>query len=589
MPKDKEDGRMTKDVSMNESSGTENLATEAALSSSTSEEPTTTGVEQTIPSPSVATITSVTSSNATNKKEEALEVDSTTSLSIDNAPLLDSSTSEPTRSTPDRRSRSSLQTPLLDDIVEVESLTSHDDEFSVDQEIIMTPNEVQEGNHSPSMSSWDNNNDATDPKVKMVTNRKEVNDHATTPAVSDSGETPMPELINTKSTSFEERMSVLHQKMEAQLLDKLQHLEEKISQSQQKKIEASAEETLELKKELAASAATVIQLRTDIASKDLEMLKMRQNVVHLEARLEASLEKPTTFHANIGDGELNPDKLTMHEESVLAEKAKLEHELNDALAKIESLQRQAIQTSKLLTDTEKQLQETRHQLEATEKSVEDVKASSASMMLLLEQKSNDDDRVDSALTKKLLEEKEQSELALGELRNKLAQVQETARIEKTKQLEENMRLEDKLLVESSRVSKLEDELTNAASSHRTSLMELEVQHDKQLNEIRSQLIQAHRGELQAIQEQLKEEQLSRMELEVASNEAITSMERAVEKANAAEAQLKEMTDMINETQALKESNDRLHSTLQAETEKRKILHNTIEDMKGRSISIISFA
>ena len=80
-----------------------------------------------------------------------------------------------------------------------------------------------------------------------------------------------------------------------------------------------------------------------------------------------------------------------------------------------------------------------------------------------------------------------------------------------------------------------------------------------------------------------------MELEVASNEAITSMERAVEKANAAEAQLKEMTDMINETQALKESNDRLHSTLQADTEKRKILHNTIEDMKGRSISIISFA
>ena len=172
-------------------------------------------------------------------------------------------------------------------------------------------------------------------------------------------------------------------------------------------------------------------------------------------------------------------------------------------------------------------------------------------------------------------------MALSELRNKLTQVQETARTETTTQLEESVTLKDELLAERSRVSNLEDELTNAATFHRSSLMELNVQHDKQLNEIRSQLIQAHREELQAIQEQLKEEQLSRMELEFASNEAINSMERAVDKANVAEAQLKEMTDMINETQALKESNDKLHSTLQAETEKRKILHNTIEDMKGK--------
>ena len=567
LPKEKEDGRVTKDLLTNESTETENLANED-LSSSTTKE--TNGINQSIASPSVATITSVTSSNATNEKEEVMEVDSTSSPSQDDAPPFEISTNETTHSTPDRRSRSSFQTPLLDDIIEVESLPSHDSEKSLDKEVVntnMTPKEAPEGKRSC------DNNDATDPKVHL-TNQNEVKDQVNTPTVSSGRENSKPELLNAKSNSFEERMSVLHQKMEAQLLDKLQHLEEKISQSQQQKIEASAEETMELKKDLAASAAAVIQLRTDIATKDLEMLKLRQNVVHLEASLEASLTKPTTFYANIGDGELNPDKLTMHEESVLAAKTQLELELNNARTEIESLQRQAIQTSK-------QLQETRHQLEVTEKSVENEKASSASMMLLLEQKSNDKDLVDSALTKKLLEEKEQLELALSELRNKLTQLQDTARIETTTQLEESVTLKDELLAERLQVSKLEDDLANAATSHRSSLIDLKVQHDKQLNEIRSQLIQAHREELQAIQEQLKEEQLSRMELEFASNEAINSMERAVDKANVAEAQLKQMTDMINETQALKESNDKLHSTLQAETEKRKILHNTIEDMKGK--------
>jgi hypothetical protein len=49
---------------------------------------------------------------------------------------------------------------------------------------------------------------------------------------------------------------------------------------------------------------------------------------------------------------------------------------------------------------------------------------------------------------------------------------------------------------------------------------------------------------------------------------------------ASEAKLKAMTDAINEAETLRDANDKLHSSLQAETEKRKILHNTIEDMKG---------
>ena len=42
-----------------------------------------------------------------------------------------------------------------------------------------------------------------------------------------------------------------------------------------------------------------------------------------------------------------------------------------------------------------------------------------------------------------------------------------------------------------------------------------------------------------------------------------------------------MTAFINRTNELKEANDKLHISLSEEVEKRKVLHNTLEDLKGR--------
>jgi hypothetical protein len=91
--------------------------------------------------------------------------------------------------------------------------------------------------------------------------------------------------------------------------------------------------------------------------------------------------------------------------------------------------------------------------------------------------------------------------------------------------------EQQMLVEKTRACNLEDQLANAVASHKASLMELKVNHDKEINETRSQLMQSHKDELRMIQGQLKEEQLSRLELEIASNEANKVKELAVEKAN----------------------------------------------------------
>lgn len=42
-----------------------------------------------------------------------------------------------------------------------------------------------------------------------------------------------------------------------------------------------------------------------------------------------------------------------------------------------------------------------------------------------------------------------------------------------------------------------------------------------------------------------------------------------------------MTDLIKSSKHLEKNNEELNLSLQKETERRKVLHNTIEDMKGR--------
>ena len=84
-----------------------------------------------------------------------------------------------------------------------------------------------------------------------------------------------------------------------------------------------------------------------------------------------------------------------------------------------------------------------------------------------------------------------------------------------------------------------------------------------------------------MQGQLREAKLNKMEALLARDEAVNSMEVAQDKARSAQAKLKEMTDFINQTETLKKSNDQLHISLQEETDRRKVLHNTLEDIKGR--------
>merc|ERR1712238_651946 len=91
----------------------------------------------------------------------------------------------------------------------------------------------------------------------------------------------------------------------------------------------------------------------------------------------------------------------------------------------------------------------------------------------------------------------------------------------------------------------------------------------------------HRSEKKIIENQLREERLKKLEKEAQRNEAVQAMELAINRTEVAELKSKEMSDMLNEAKTLVGANEKLHRTLQLETDRRKVLHNKLEDLKGR--------
>ena len=147
-------------------------------------------------------------------------------------------------------------------------------------------------------------------------------------------------------------------------------------------------------------------------------------------------------------------------------------------------------------------------------------------------------------------------------------------------LEEKGSTRQELEILKLRTKKLENELEVEAAAHKSSLEELKNQHKSELSR-RKEELNIVNSELVTLRDQLREAKMARMEAVVARDDAVNESSLAQEKAQAAQTKLQEMTDFVNKATKLKESNERLHVSLQDETEKRKKLHNTLEDMKGR--------
>ena len=365
-----------------------------------------------------------------------------------------------------------------------------------------------------------------------------------------------------RNQSFEERISSLHQKMETQLMHRLQSLEDKIAQQS---LEASSKIENDTSNNLAEMTSKILRLQTEQGAKDLEILSLKQQVVRLET--DIIKQEKTCMHVGVGDGNIHDD------EELVAAKANYDQQLKNARKEITQLKEQVDEEKKALNIVNGQLEQSQANCERAKQMARDEKASRVSMKELLEEAQKDKGDVDAAMTLSLQEELRRAEETVVQMKEQMQSIESKALEEKGNTRQE---LETLML----RTKELERDLEVQAAAHKSSFEKLKNRHKSELSRHKEELNNVN-SELVTLRDQLREAKMARMEAVVARDDAVNESSLALEKARAAQTKLQEMTDFVNKATKLKESNERLHVSLQDETEKRKKLHNTLEDIKGR--------
>jgi hypothetical protein len=402
---------------------------------------------------------------------------------------------------------------------------------------------------------------------------------------------PDPNTLLTLNQTFEERIASLHQKMEMQLTSRLQQLEEKMAQQNIELTTKAVDDSSRMKTNVSEMASTIAKLQLEIGTKELEVLSLRQQVVKLESD---KLSKPPSMNANVGDGDVHDSATKAENAELLAANACREKELEDIRTEVCRLKKEIDMSTKALSAVTLQCEEAKRSLESAEKMVSDEKSSHAFTKSLLEQAKKGGD-ADSALSLSLQEGKRIAE-------NTVLQLKEKLRLLENNMLDESSRFANMISTEQSKAAQLTKDLEKKDATLKAFVSELSDRHKRELDQLNEQvkrtsstLSERHRNELEQMQNQinvanaemtdaqaqLREANMSKLELMVSKDEAVHKMEQASIKARLAETKLQEMTAFINRTNELKEANDKLHISLSDEVEKRKVLHNTLEDLKGR--------
>lgn len=344
-------------------------------------------------------------------------------------------------------------------------------------------------------------------------------------------------------------------------------------------------------------------------NKDREIILLLEKVAKLETRDPSGLPSLDAAVSNP-----KPDA-----------KIAYQQELENAHNEINLLRDQLDEAKKCISVANGRYEETRCRLEIAEQSARVEKASRTSTESILEQTKNRE-KSDAALTQLVQEEKRMAEETVRHLKGQLQVIEDKALVERSNHRQELERLGNKCSAEQARAAQLTKELEKVMAVHRTNIAELHDQHTVQLGkaneefngmkasfdsataklkeiEEKSEMQEVFLSKMKASHElevgqlrneldgtktevvnvnaKLKEATIVKMELMVAKHDSDVAMESAIEKARLAESKLQKMTEFISRTEELKMSNDKLQISLQDQTEKRKMLHNTLEDLKGR--------
>ena len=386
----------------------------------------------------------------------------------------------------------------------------------------------------------------------------------------------------TKET-FEERLSSLQLKMEEQLMQQLSLLEDKISKSRRPQTPGLQRQHQDDSNAIVEMSSNIIQLQNEISTKDVEILSLKREIVALESKLASNIcqRDESSLHSKVElDFDPLQERISSEEKEKLKEdiaskeeKLRLVEEKNkDLVADLNNLERQLISFEEKYSRIEEQLK-------VSEDSLSKERNAKDEVMSLLEQ-TRQGMEVDAQVTKSLEEAKKSDAEEISRLYNDLKALEGRSNADSMRLMEEINKKEKLLLAEEARLSSLNETIHQMKEKHEDERENLRLQHQKVIGSLNNKL-NSEQELVENLRNELKEERLVKMQKELERNEAFQEMTSCSQRASEAERKLDEMKSMIEEAKGLFLNNEKLHRALHIETERRKNLHNKIEDMKGK--------
>ena len=405
--------------------------------------------------------------------------------------------------------------------------------------------------------------------------------------------------------TFEERLAALQCKMEKQLIDQLKNIESKINLPV-KNIPKSPAISLEAQKSLSSMGAKIIQLQTDIGTKDMEIIALKRDIVSMEEKFRNNLAsnepKKNSRDFIMGDCDVTEEWIPVSNANHMQKEFEAKtHELDTTKRENRDIKSNQNKLERQISILTEECEILKDKSESNERALTLEKKAKDELITLLQQ-TREGIEVESQMAQSIAHEKEKNNELISSLKEKIESNNRKANVEKHKlfdQIDEykNQILDQRakveilnaqnqeqqllLTTEKSKVASMQAKLEDLQILHEKENLKLKEDYERKTNDDNKAMLDAHNLQLDSLNNMLNEEKLACVQKELEKNEAEQAMHSAVEKAKETEVKLQEMKKMITDAKKMVRANEQLHAALHIETDRRKALHNKIEDLKGK--------
>ena len=381
--------------------------------------------------------------------------------------------------------------------------------------------------------------------------------------------------------SFNTRLTSLQSRMEDQLNEQLKKMEDKLCQ-QPTNTENYQNDVSQLQNSVSQLGTKVVELQSVVSSKELEIVSLKHQIMSLERDAGQLLPKKETADASAGDGDVTEQKWIRKDDfdTLLKDVSSKESLILKLKEDILNLQMKMKVDERDLNNLRENQDRGKDQVLQLESLLKQEKDAKNEIIILLEQ-TRRGMQVDSEVAKSLEADKRRSDDELNDIVKEL----KVLKIEKSQNDNAHELELDKHRRQITRVQKeldsLKEEHEKQKERHRVEIDEVVIRHKKELNDSRESMQQQFAKKLELVERRLREENFLRMQKEVERNDAVEAYENATQTTKKAEKEVKRMSAMIAEAKALIGTNQKLHRSLHEEIDKRKALHNRLEDLRGK--------